>query len=166
MKIEMPKIGARRFKFLQNPLFLCFYAFRVTGNHVCNHLEGYINRNSNTFLKDFDGISMGFGYDVTFFGYDVTFMADTSLQGAGISRVSPDSCFSDNVDIFIKKSHWKILPEKKVMTFDILLFFTEMSLFIQIHSWACEGIHIWPYYTDALEPPKSHPNRKKCFLGT
>ena len=30
----------------------------------------------------------------------ITFMVDTSLQGTGISRVSPDSCFSDNVDIF------------------------------------------------------------------
>ena len=94
MKIEMPKIGARRFKFIQNPLLLCFYAFRVTGNHVYNHLEGYINRNSNTFLKDFDGISMGFDYDVTF-------MADTSLQGAGMSRVSPEMEFSDRVDIFL-----------------------------------------------------------------
>ena len=92
MKIEMPKIGARRFKFIQNPLLLCFYAFRVTGNHVYNHFEGYINRNSNTFLKDFDGISMGFGYDVTF-------MADTSLQGAGMSRVSPEMEFSDRVDM-------------------------------------------------------------------
>ena len=72
MKIEMPKIGARRFKFIQNPLLLCFYAFRVTENHVYNHLEGYINRNSNTFLKDFDGISMDFGYDGTF-------MADMSF---------------------------------------------------------------------------------------
>ena len=105
MKIEMPKIGARRFKFLQNPLLLCFYAFRVTENHVYNHLEGYINRNSNTFLKDFDGISIGFGYDVTFLGYDVTFMADTSLQGAGMSRVSPEMEFSDRVDIVLKKSH-------------------------------------------------------------
>ena len=93
MKIEMLKIGARRFKFLQNPLLLCFYAFRVMGNHVYNHLEGYINRNSNTFLKDFDGISMSLGYDGTF-------MADTSLQGAGMSRVSRDSCFSDRADIF------------------------------------------------------------------
>ena len=64
MKIEMPKIGARRFKFIQNPLLLCFYAFRVTGNHVCNHLEGYFNRNSNMLLKDFNGISMGFGHDL------------------------------------------------------------------------------------------------------
>ena len=96
MKIEMPNIGARRFKFIQNPLLLCFYAFRVTENHVYNHLEGYINRNSNTFLKDFDGISMGFGYDGTF-------VADTSLQGAGMSRVSPDSWFSAHVDIFLKK---------------------------------------------------------------
>ena len=108
MEIEMPKIGARRFKFLQNPLLLCFYAFRVTGNHVYNHLEGYINRNSNTFLKDFDGISIGFGYDVTF-------MADTSLQGAGMSRVSPDSWFSDNVDIFFKNPHQKILSFRKVI---------------------------------------------------
>ena len=107
MKIEMPKIGARRFKFIQNPLLLCFYAFRVTGNHVYNHFEGYINRNNNTFVMDFDGISMGFGYDGTF-------MADTSLQGAGMSRVSPDSCFSDRVDIFCKKSHRKILSFRKV----------------------------------------------------
>ena len=42
---------------------------------------------------------MGFGYDVTFLGYDVTFMADTSLQGAGMSRVSPEMEFSDRVDI-------------------------------------------------------------------
>ena len=61
MKIEIPKIGARRFKLLQNLLFLCFYAFRVTGNHVCNHLEGYFNRNSNMLLKDFNEISIGFG---------------------------------------------------------------------------------------------------------
>ena len=94
MKIEMPKIGARRFKLLQNLLFLCFYAFRVTGNHVCNHLEGYFNRNSNMPLKDFNEISIGFGYDLTF-------MADTSLQGAGISRVSPEMEFSDRVDIFL-----------------------------------------------------------------
>ena len=92
MKIEMPKIGARRFKFIQNPLLLCFYAFRVTGNHVYNHLEGYINRNSNTFLKDFDGISM-------VFGYDGTFMADTSLQSRGMSRVSSEMEFSDRVDV-------------------------------------------------------------------
>ena len=64
MKIEIPKIGARRFKLLQNLLFLCFYAFRVTGNHVCNHLEGYFNRNSNMLLKDFNEISIGFGYDL------------------------------------------------------------------------------------------------------
>ena len=44
----------------------------------------------------------------------ITFMADTSLQGAGISRVSPDSCFSDNVDIFRKKSHRKIFSFRKV----------------------------------------------------
>ena len=106
----MPKIGARRFKFIQNPFLLCFYALRVPGNHVYNHFEGYINRNSNTFLKDFDGISMGFGYDGTF-------MADTSLEGAGMSRVSPDSCFSDRVDIFGKKSHRKILSFRKVTAF-------------------------------------------------
>ena len=51
-----------------------------------------ISTESNTFLKDFDGISMGFGYDVTF-------MADTSLQGAGMSRVSPEMEFSDRVDV-------------------------------------------------------------------
>ena len=32
-----------------------------------------------------------------------TFMVDTSLQKAEMSRVSPDSCFSRNVDIFLKK---------------------------------------------------------------
>ena len=85
----MPKIGARRFKFVQNTFLLCFYALRVTENHIYNHFEGYINRNSNTFLKDFDGISM----DFAIFGCDGTFMADTTLQGAGMSRVSPDSCF-------------------------------------------------------------------------
>ena len=54
------------------------------------------------------------------FGYDVTFMADTSLQGTGISRVSPEMEFSDRVDIFCKKSHQKILSFRKVTGLDIL----------------------------------------------
>ena len=53
MEIEIPKIGARRFKLLQNQLLLRFYAFRVTGNHVCSHLEGYFNRNSNIASEGF-----------------------------------------------------------------------------------------------------------------
>ena len=42
-------------------------------------------------------------------------MVDTSLEGAGISRVSPDSWFSAHVDIFLKKNHRKILSFRKVM---------------------------------------------------
>ena len=53
MKVEMPKIGARRFKYLQNTLLLCFYAFIMTEHHIFNHLEGHINRNGNEFLKHF-----------------------------------------------------------------------------------------------------------------
>ena len=53
MKVEMPKIGARRFKYLQNTLLLCFYAFIMTEHHIFNHLEGHINRNANEFLKHF-----------------------------------------------------------------------------------------------------------------
>ncbi len=36
---------------------------------------------------------------------------------------SPDSWFSDNVDIFCKKSHRKILPEKKVTTSNFSIIF-------------------------------------------
>ena len=36
---------------------------------------------------------------------------------------SPDSWFSDNVDIFCKKSHRKILPEQKVMAYPEKSFF-------------------------------------------
>jgi len=58
MKVEMPKIGARRFKYLQNTLLLCFYAFIMTEHHIFNHLEGHINRNGNEFLKHFAEISI------------------------------------------------------------------------------------------------------------
>ena len=34
--------------------------------------------------------------------------------GAGMSRVSPDSWFSDRVDIFLRKNHQKILSFRKV----------------------------------------------------
>ena len=53
----------------------------------------------------------------------ITFMADTSLQGAGISRVSSDSWFSDNVDIFRKNPHRKILSFRKVMAIQKKCFF-------------------------------------------
>ena len=53
MKVEMPKIGASRFKYLQTTLLLCFYAFIMTEHHIFNHLEGHINRNGNEFMKHF-----------------------------------------------------------------------------------------------------------------
>ena len=49
-----------------------------------------------------------------------TFFIDTSLEGAGMSRVSPDSWFSDNVDIFFKNPHQKILSFRKVTGLYIL----------------------------------------------
>ena len=49
----------------------------------------------------------------------VTFLVDTSLEGAGMSRVSPDSCFSARVDIFLRKNHRKILSFQKVTGLDI-----------------------------------------------
>ena len=116
MKIEMPKIGARRFKFLQNPLILCFYVFRVTENHVYNHLEGYINRNSNTFLKDFDGISM-------VFGYDGTFMADTSFPECRNVTGKPGFVLFRSSDICCKKiSSKNIKFSKSYKGFDHVFF--------------------------------------------
>ena len=44
----------------------------------------------------------------------VTFWVDTSLQGAGISRVSSDSCFSERVDIFRKQTHQKLGRENDI----------------------------------------------------
>ena len=41
-------------------------------------------------------------------------MVDTSLQDAGMSRVSPEMAFSHRVDIFEKKTYRKILSFKKV----------------------------------------------------
>ena len=114
----MPKIGARRFKFIQNPFLLCFYALRVPGNHVYNHFEGYINRNSNTFLKDFDGISMDFGYDGTF-------MADMSFPECRDVTGKPGFVLFRSSDIFCKKSHRKILSFRKVTRDSITFFFPE-----------------------------------------
>ena len=39
----------------------------------------------------------------------VTSMVDISFQGAGMSRVRPEMEFSDQVDVVLKKSGWKIL---------------------------------------------------------
>ena len=44
-------------------------------------------------------------------------MVDTSLQDAGMSRVSPEMAFSHRVDIFWKKSYRKIISFKKVTAF-------------------------------------------------
>jgi len=46
-----------------------------------------------------------------------TLVLDTSLQGAGISRVSSEMEFSARVDIVLKKSHDKILFFRKVTAF-------------------------------------------------
>ena len=48
---------------------------------------------------------------------------DLNIFLAEIFMMKPDSWFSDNVDIFCKKSHRKILPEKKVMASDFWAFF-------------------------------------------
>ena len=45
---------------------------------------------------------------------------------------SPDSWFSDNVDIFCKKSHRKILPEKKVTTSNFSIIFQNFRMRILI----------------------------------
>ena len=56
------------------------------------------------------------------FDYDVTFMADTSLQGAGMSRVSPEMEFSDRVDIFLKKISKNIYFSKRSKGFHNIFF--------------------------------------------
>ena len=50
-------------------------------------------------------------------------MADTSVQGAAMSRASPEMAFSDRVDMVLKKSHRKILIFRKVTAFVKMPFF-------------------------------------------
>ena len=65
---------------------------------------------------------------------------------------SPDSWFSDNVDIFCKKSQRKILPEEKVMASNFFgknwFFFTNN---VSFRSWARGGIHIWTPFSKILQ---------------
>ena len=54
---------------------------------------------------------------------------------------SPDSWFSDNVDIFCKKSHRKILQEKKVTTSNFSIIFQNVRM----------GIDMWMFFTKIRE---------------
>ena len=58
-------------------------------------------------------------------------MVDTSLQDAGMSRVSPEMAFSHRVDIFWKKSYRKIISFKKVTAILQKLKIPEKKVFFQ-----------------------------------
>ena len=49
--------------------------------------------------------------------YAGTFLDHTAPLRLRITRESPDSCVSDNVDVVLKKSHKKIKSFRKVIAF-------------------------------------------------
>ena len=61
-------------------------------------------------------------------------MVDTSLQDAGMSRVSPEMVFSHRVDIFWKTSYRKIISFKKVTAVLQKLKIVQKKVFFALNS--------------------------------